>query len=379
LEENKRFSCKVIKQINLQVDCVAKNSNLAIGDLILCINNEIKFNDLTCKQLENYLDSYNGYMRILLLSKENVESLLLAQNDKLQTDNQQNEQQQPYQHHQQRQDNSVIFEESDDNFANYNTTTQLITKLTDSQLFANIDKLSIKSSFTSDQDSVDFEYMNKMSKNKSIKGLFAINQPTDNDKKPPEPPVVTNPSSTFDENFIKIDFTKLFKVNLQKNSSNELGFTVTKLPNGYSCIKEILHEPALCNRLLKTGDIIISVNKSSTKSLSHRDVVTFLRISTPNVELELYRPDQAIIIPYLNQRKQKQYARSLQNHVEDEDDDQLMEENEALSQQDEVVETLRNDEVIKPQSHDDTLTDDTVYYILYLALTKYKNLLFFKG
>jgi len=78
-EENKTFSCKIIQKI-LKVENASKNTNLAVGDLILCINNEIKFNELSCKDLENYLDSYNGYIRILLLSKENVEKLLQNHN-----------------------------------------------------------------------------------------------------------------------------------------------------------------------------------------------------------------------------------------------------------------------------------------------------------
>jgi C-terminal processing protease CtpA/Prc len=162
-----------------------------------------------------------------------------------------------------------------------------------------------------------------MNKTKSIKGLFSLVQPTDkndadamnlNNNQVNSPNTsVHSMAGSFDENCLKIDFSKIFKTTLQKNSNNELGFTVTKLPNGYSCIKEILHEPALLNRSIQTGDIIISVNKSATKSLSHRDVVTYLRVAGSIVELELYRPDAEIILPYLNQRKHKQthYAKSL--------------------------------------------------------------------
>ncbi len=323
-EENKTFSCKIIQKI-LKEENVSKNTNLAVGDLILCINNEIKFNELSCKDLENYLDSYNGYIRILLLSKENVEKLLLNHNETYKPKTEDNFQQKSQQQHQEETNagtrENTGFEESDS--ANYNTTTQMITKPTNSQIFANIDGLSIKSSVTSDQDSVDFEYLSKMNKTKSIKGLFSLVQPTDkndadamnlNNNQVNSPNTsVHSVAGSSDENCIKIDFSKVFKTTLQKNSNNELGFTVTKLPNGYSCIKEILHEPALLNRSIQTGDIIISVNKSATKSLSHRDVVTYLRVAGSIVELELYRPDAEIILPYLNQRKHKQthYAKSL--------------------------------------------------------------------
>ena len=320
-DENKTFNCKIIQKIS-KVDNVCNNTSLAVGDLILCINNEIKFNELSCKELENYLDTYSGYIRILLLSKENVEKLLHSHNEtyKPQVTNIFQHQSQEVQKENKTPSENIAFEDTDS--GNYNTTTQMITKPTNSQILANIDGLSIKSSVTSDQDSVDFEYLSKMNKTKSIKGLFSLVQPSDkndaeamnlNNNQVISPNTSLRSVVNFDENFIKIDFNKVFKTTLQKNSNNELGFTVTKLPNGYSCIKEILHEPALLNRSIQTGDIIISVNKSQTKSLSHRDVVTYLRIAGSIVELELYRPDAETILPYLTNRKNKKthYAKSL--------------------------------------------------------------------
>ena len=351
-DENKTFNCKFIKKIS-KLDVVSRNTSLAVGDLILCINNEIKFNELSCKELENYLDSYNGLIRILLLSKENVDKLLQNQSDtrkpkiidlipKKQT---QAKQQEPYEENNAATEN-IEFEDNEDGSANYNTTTQLITKPTNSQILASIDGLSIKSSFTSDQDSIDFDYLSKTNKMKSIKGLFSIVQPVE--KKNSEATNLNNNnnnnqasssntsihSANYEDNFIKIDFSKVFKVTLQKNSNNELGFTVTKLPNGLSCIKEILHEPAILNRSIQTGDIIVSINNSATKSLTHRDVVTYLRISASTVELELFRPDPEVIVPYLNQRKHKQthYVKSLNSKPNEKEKVFIKMETEASSQ-----------------------------------------------
>ena len=359
-DENKTFNCKVIKKINKNEN-LSKNSNLAVGDLILCINNEIKFNDLTCKQLENYLDGYHGHIRILLLSKENVEKLLHAQNE-ITTKPRIIEQSIGKQLEQQI--DKVEFDDNDEASANYNTTTQMITKPTTSQIFANIDKLSIRSSYTSDQDSVDFEYLSKMNKTKSIKGLFSIAQPTDkNDAELMNLSTVKNSnSSTFtspiDENFLKIDHTKIFKATLQKNENNELGFTVTKLPNGFSCIKEILHEPATLNRSIQTGDVIVSVNKSAIRSLTHRDVVTYLRISASTVELELFRPDPEIILPYLNQRKQKQiqYSKSFNKNNLQEENNFEIDGHDNLEEP--FIENKSEDRL--NLEHDDTVTENTV-------------------
>ncbi len=81
---------------------------------------------------------------------------------------------------------------------------------------------------------------------------------------------------------------KIFSTSLVKNDKNELGFTIKKLNNGFSCVKEISCDPV--KHKLSVGDIIIKINDMPTNFLSHHDIVALIKSSSNIVRLEIYRP-----------------------------------------------------------------------------------------
>ncbi len=73
IDEDADFKYKFIKRIYHKNGI---NEKFEIGDIILSINNSIKFNDMKSTQLEMYLNNYNGRLQVSILSKDNLNQLL---------------------------------------------------------------------------------------------------------------------------------------------------------------------------------------------------------------------------------------------------------------------------------------------------------------